>query len=77
MGGEEKKNRQNKMVTVALSKREAEKTGYGLSYHWLSEDSLTEGVKKKKKKENPPVVSPKGRERWKNTETDNVRFTGR
>lgn len=57
------------MVTVALSKKEAERTGYGLSYHWLSEDSLTEGVKKKKK-ENPPVVSPKGRERWQNTNRD-------
>lgn len=57
---------------MALSKKEAERTGYGLSYHWLSEDSLTEGVKKKEKKEkeNPPVVSPKGRGRWKNTNRD-------
>lgn len=35
---------------MALSKKEGERTGYGLSYHWLSEDSLTEGVGKKKKR---------------------------
>lgn len=79
-GEKKKKNRQNEMVTVALSKKEAERTGYGLSYHWLSEDSLTEGVEKKEKKERKSAGSvPKRQgemEKHKYLPV-NVRFTGR
>lgn len=54
------------MVTVALSKK-----GSGENRLWLILSLAFRGfTQKKKEKENPPVVSPKGRERWKNTNRD-------